>query len=338
MVNQTNEKQAVVLDAMGGDHAPAVTVEGAVLASRDLGLRLFLVGRQEDVETELARHDHAGLPITIVPASDVIEMAEHPATAAKRKKDSSIVVGLNLIKEGKAGAFVSMGNTGAVMAGSLFQLGRIKGVKRPALSTVFPTIGGVCFILDIGANADCKPEYLYQFGLMGSVYSQRVLGVESPRVGIISNGEEEGKGSDLVKEAYQLLKASDLNFVGNIEGKDVPAGLADVVVTDGFTGNVLIKSFEGMAKMMKQLIREELYRSPISMFGGLLAKGAFDRINKRTDYSEFGGGALLGVDDVVIIGHGRANAWAVRNALRVASQAVERDVVEAIRRGIQQPS
>jgi len=335
MANQMNEKHPVVLDAMGGDHAPAVIVEGAVLASRDLGLRIFLVGRQEEVETELAKHDHAGLPITIVPASEVIEMTDHPSTAAKRKKDSSIVVGLNLVQEDKAGAFVSMGNTGAVMAASLFQLGRIKGVKRPALSTVFPTIGGFCFVLDIGANADCKPEYLYQFGLMGSVYSQRVLGVESPRVGIISNGEEEGKGSDLVKETYQLLKASDLNFVGNVEGKDVPAGLADVVVTDGFTGNVLIKSFEGMAKMMKQLIREELYRSPISKLGGLLAKGAFDRISKRTDYSEFGGGALLGVDGVVIIGHGRANAWAVRNALRVGSQAVERDVVEAIRQGIQ---
>lgn len=335
MADQPNARQPVVLDAMGGDHAPEAPVEGAVLAAREFGLPIFLVGRPEAVEPELAKHDHAGLPITLVPASEVIEMADHPAQAAKSKKDSSMVVGLNLLKEGKASAFVSMGNTGGVMAASLFQIGRIKGVKRPALSTVFPTLNGFCLILDVGANADCRPEYLYQFGLMGSVYSQRVLEVKSPRVGIVSNGEEEGKGNELVKEAYQLLKDSLLNFVGNVEGKDVPAGLADVVVTDGFTGNVLVKSAEGMARMMKEFIREELYRSPISMIGGLLAKGAFNRISKRTDYSEYGGAVLLGVDGVVIIGHGRSHARAVRSALRVASQAVERQVVEAIRDGIQ---
>jgi glycerol-3-phosphate acyltransferase PlsX len=320
---------------MGGDNAPVATVEGAVLASREFDLPIILTGRPEVIEAELAKHDHAGLPITIVPASEVIEMTDHPAQAAKRKKDSSMVVGLNLVKSGEASAFASMGNTGAVMAASLFRLGRIKGIKRPANSTVFPTRDGHCFILDVGANAECRPEYLYQFAVMGSIYVERVLEIPNPRVGIISNGEEEGKGNDLVKETFPLLKESKLNFIGNVEGRDVPAGLADVVVTDGFTGNVMVKGFEGIAKMMKELIKEELYRSPISMLGGLLARGAFNRIAKRTDYREYGGAALLGVDGVVIIGHGRSDSRAVRSALRVASQAVESGVVEAIKQGIQ---
>jgi phosphate acyltransferase len=334
MAEETRRKLPIVLDAMGGDHAPAATVEGAILASREFNLPILLVGRPDVIEPELARHEHAGLPITVTPASEIIEMTDHPAQAAKSKKDSSMIVGLNLVKTGQASAFVSMGNTGGAMAAALFTLGRIKGIKRPAVSTVFPTLNGFCFILDIGANADCRPEYLVQFGLMGSIYAERVLDIPNPRVGIISNGEEEGKGNELVKETFPLLKQSGLNFVGNVEGKDVPAGLADVVVTDGFTGNVLVKSAEGMAKMMKEFIREEIYRTPISKLGGLLAKGAFERISKRTDYSEYGGAALLGVDGVVIIGHGRSNARAVRSALRVASQAVERQVVDAIRQGI----
>lgn len=334
MVTGRFEDIPVVLDAMGGDHAPAAPVEGAVLAAREFGMPIYLVGQEDAVQAELARHDHKGLPLTLVPASETIGMDEQPSLAVRRKRDSSIVVGMRLVKEGKARAFVSMGNTGAVMAAALFHLGRIKGVKRPALATIFPTMKGFCLLLDIGANADCKPDYLLQFGLMGSLYARRVLGVESPRVGIVSNGEEEGKGNQLVKDAYKLLKASPLNFVGNVEGKDIPTHLADVVVTDGFTGNVIVKTAEGMAKMMKTFIKEELYRSPISTLGGLLAKGAFDRISKRTDYSEFGGAVLLGVDGVVIIGHGRSNGWAVRSALRVAAQAVAGGVLEGIRQDI----
>lgn len=334
MVTQRFEDIPVVLDAMGGDHAPAAPVEGAVLAAREFGIPIYLVGREEEVRAELTRHNHAGLPLTLVPAGETIGMDEQPSLAVRRKRDSSIVVGMRLVKEGKARAFVSMGNTGAVMAAALFHLGRIKGVKRPALATVFPTMQGFCLLLDIGANADCKPEYLLQFGLMGSLYARRVLGVEAPRVGIVSNGEEEGKGNQLGKEAYKLLKASPLNFIGNVEGKDIPSHLADVVVTDGFTGNVIVKTAEGMAKMMKAFIKEELYRSPISTLGGLLAKGAFDRIGKRTDYSEFGGAVLLGVDGVVIIGHGRSNGWAVRSALRVAAQAASSGVLDDIRQDI----
>lgn len=325
-----NARIAVVLDAMGGDHAPAIPVEGAVMAARDLGLHIYLVGQEEPVLAELARHDHAGLPITVVQAAQVIEMDEHPANAAKNKKDSSIVVGMELVKEGKARAFVSMGNTGAVMAAALFRLGRIRGVKRPALSSVFPTLQGFCFLLDIGANVDCRPEYLSQFGMMGSIYAHKVLGVANPRVGIVSNGEEEGKGSELVKEAYTLLKSSRLNFIGNVEGKDIPAHVADVVVTDGFTGNVIIKTSEGIAKMIKEFLRTEIMRDPISILGGLLTKNAFKRASRRTDYSEYGGAILLGVDGIVAIGHGRSNAPAIRSALRVAAQAVESGILEAI--------
>jgi len=320
---------------MGGDVVPSVPVEGAVLAARDLGVNIILTGPQELVAAELARHEHAGLPITVVHAEEVIEMADHAAASARSKRNSSINIGLDLVKQGQAQAFVSMGSTGAVMAAALLGgLGRIRGVKRPALSSVFPTRSGFCFLLDIGANADCKPEYLYQFGLMGSIYAERALGVANPRVGIVSTGEEEGKGSELVRDAYQLLKQSGLNFVGNVEGKEVAAGAADVVVTDGFTGNVIIKMSEAVAGLMQAWIKEEIYRSPISKLGGLLAKGAFKRVGKKLDYSEFGGGVLLGVDGIVIIGHGRSNAWAMHSAVRVAAQAVRNQVVETIRQGL----
>lgn len=334
MVSTNSGKTTIVLDAMGGDYAPAAPVEGAVLAAREWGLPICLVGRQSEVEAELTKHDHAGLPITVVHASEVIEMAEHPATAARSKRDSSIVVGLNLVKQGQAGAFVSMGNTGAVMAASLFHLGRIKGVKRPALSTIFPTQTGFAFMLDIGANADCKPEYLVQFAQMGTIYAQRALGIANPRVGIVSMGEEEGKGNELVKETYSLLKASGLHFVGNVEGKDIPLGLADVVVTDGFTGNVIVKTAEGVAKLMGDFIREELSRDWRAKLGGLLAKPALKRMAKRIDYREFGGAVLLGVEGIVIIGHGRSSGRAVRSALHVAARAAEARVVEMIREGL----
>jgi glycerol-3-phosphate acyltransferase PlsX len=324
----------VVVDAMGGDVVPSVPVEGAVIAAREFGTRILLTGPQDVVNAELSRHEHAGLPISVVHAEEVVEMTDHAADSAMRKKGSSIRVGLGLVKQGQAQAFVSMGNTGAVMAAALFDLGRIPGVKRPALCTVFPTKSGFCLLLDIGANADCKPEYLTQFALMGTVYAELVLGVKNPSVGIVSNGEEEGKGSELVKQTYALLKTSGLNFVGNVEGKDITAGLANVVVTDGFTGNVIIKNSEGVAKLLMDSIRQEIMRSPVTKLGGLLAKPAFRRVAKMLDYTEFGGAVLLGVDGIVIIGHGRSNAWAVRSAVRVAGQAVRSEVVDTIRRGV----
>jgi glycerol-3-phosphate acyltransferase PlsX len=319
---------------MGGDHAPAVAVEGGVRAARSLGVTVILIGREDVISRELARHDVRGLDLPVVHASEVVEMDEQPAAAVKAKKDSSMVVGMQLVRRGEADAFVSAGNTGGVLAAALFHLGRIKGVQRPALSTIFPTHTGHCFLLDIGANADVKPQYLYQFAIMGAVYAERMLGFQNPRVGLVSNGEEPGKGSQLVKEAFELLTQSDLNFIGNVEGKDIPRGLADVVVTDGFTGNVIIKLSEGIGRLLLEIIEEEIRRRPLAMLGALLAKGAFSAVKARADYRKYGGGALLGVDGMVIIAHGRSNAAAIARAVEVAQQAVEQNVVEVIRAGI----
>lgn len=325
----------IVLDAMGGDHAPPVAVEGGVWAAREYGIEVILVGREDDIRRELAKHDTAGLSLPIVHASQVIEMEEHPAAAVKAKRDSSMVVGMDLLKRGEADAFVSAGNSGGVMAAALFRLGRIRGIKRPALSTIYPTTTGICFMLDMGANTDCKPEYLLQFAYMGVAYAERVLGIANPRVGLVSNGEEETKGSILVQEAHQLLKKSGLNFIGNVEGKDIPAGMADVVVTDGFTGNVIGKLSEGLAESLLTVIKEEIKKSPLATLGALLSKPAFDKVKKRLDYAEFGGAPLLGVDGVVIVAHGRSNAKAIKNAVRVAKQAVEGGMLAAIKEGLQ---
>jgi len=262
-------------------------------------------------------------------------MKEHPAAAIKDKKDSTIVVGMELLKKSEADAFVSAGNTGAVMAAALLHLGRLPGIKRPALATPYPTPTGPVVVLDIGANTDCKPEYLEQFAVMGSAYAEHVLGIPEPRVALLSNGEEETKGNQLVQETYARLKEMPrLNFVGSVEGKDVPMRLADVVVADGFDGNIVIKLSEGLAKALQDIIKEEIKRSPLTILGGLLAKPAFNRVTARLDYAEYGGGFLLGVDGVVIIGHGRSNAKAIKNAVRAAKQAVEGRMLEAIKQGI----
>lgn len=321
----------IVVDAMGSDRHPQPDVEGAVWAAREHDVEIVLVGKQNIVEPELAKHDLSGLDISLVHAGDVIEMKEHPAAAAKSKKDSSMVVGMRMLKKGEVDAFVSMGNSGGVLAVALLYLGRIKGVKRPALSALFPTRKGNCFLLDVGANTDCKPMYLLQFAIMGSVYAERVLGITNPRVAIVSNGEEEGKGNTLVQETYPLLKASSLNFVGNAEGKDIAAGFADVIVTDGFTGNVVVKFAEGVAGFILDLIKEGILSSPVTKLGGLLAQPAFTQIKKRLDYREYGGVPLLGVDGTVIMGHGRSDSLAVKNAIRAAKQAVEKGTIDAIR-------
>jgi len=325
----------IVLDAMGGDFGPAPNVEAAVSAAREFGWEIALVGRQELIRPLLVQHNTANLHLPIVHASEVIEMGEHPAQAVKTKKNSSMVVGMQMVRNGDADAFVTMGNTGGALAAALFHLGRIQGIQRPALSAVFPTAKGWVLLLDVGANADCKPEYLLQFALMGSIYAERVMGIRNPRVGLISNGEEETKGSKLVQAAHRLLKQAPLNFIGNVEGRNLPAGSADVFVTDGFTGNVMIKLAEGMGEFIKGMLREEIMRTTIGKLGGLLIKDALTRISKRTDYQEIGGAPLLGVDGVVIIGHGRSQARAIRSALMRAAEAVERGVVDAIETGLQ---
>jgi glycerol-3-phosphate acyltransferase PlsX len=326
----------IVLDAMGTDNYPAPDVEGAVLAAREWGDEIILVGDEAQVRAELERHDTDGLKLELVHASQVIEMTDKPAEAAKAKTDSSMRVGMNLVRDGQADAFVSAGNTGGLLAvATLHSVKRIRGVKRPAVTAVLPLAKGHVTLLDVGANADCRPEYLYQFGLMGSIYTERVLGVEKPRVALLSNGEEPGKGNMLVKEAFELFKASDLNFVGNVEGKELIAAEADVVVTDGFTGNIALKTIEAVARMLNDLIRDELMSNPLTVLGGLLAKPAFRRVASRIDPYEVGGAPLLGVNGVIIGAHGRSNGWAIRNAIRQARQAVERDVLNALRAGLE---
>ncbi|MGQ9600495.1 MAG: phosphate acyltransferase PlsX [Anaerolineae bacterium] len=340
----------IVLDAMGGDHAPGVVIDGAVIAAREFpGIEIVLVGREGVIKQELARHNTAGLPLSIVHAPEVVEMEEH-TDAVKIKKDSSMRVGMRLVKDGQADAFVSAGNSGGVMAAALFELGRIRGIKRPALATVYPAAPIPVLLLDMGANTDPKPEYLVQFALMGTVYVERMWGLSNPRVGIVSNGEEADKGNILVRDAYPLLQASGLNFIGNVEGKDVTKGMADVVVTDGFTGNVMVKLSEGLVSFLVKYLKAELTAGPLNKAGlllmvpGVLAMlpglllltPTVRRIAKRMDYAEYGGAPLLGVDGMVIIGHGRSNAKAIKNAVRVAKEAVETGMVSAIKDGLQQ--
>ncbi len=328
-----SSETTIALDGMGGDHAPDVVVEGAVLAARELGVRVLLVGPQRELEGKLGQ-EGAALPIEVVNATQVIEMDEHPANAVRQKTDSSMVVGVKLVREGRAQAFVSAGNTGAVMAAGLFELRRIRGVDRPALAAVFPTRKGGTLVIDVGANADCKPEYLAQFGLMGSVYMERVFGVRTPRVGLLSIGEEETKGNALVLAAHPLLRGLPINFVGNVEGKEIPSGEVDVVVCDGFSGNVVLKLAEGMASTITGMIREEINASLISKLFAVGVLPAFRRVRKRLDYAEYGGAPLLGLNGICIVAHGRSNALALKNAGRVASQAVQHNVVENIAKGL----
>ena len=331
----------IVVDAMGGDHGPAITVAGAIDAARELGSAIVLVGDETRIRAELAKHPAAAnLPISVVHAAEEVTMEDKPGDIVRGKPQSSMHVGMRLVKQGEADAFVTMGNTGGALAVALFELGRIKldgqrRIHRPALATRFPTKTGSCLLMDIGANTDWKPVFLQQFAVMGNIYAANVLGVHKPRLGIVSIGEEEGKGNVEVKEAYDLIKATPgLNFVGNLEGKDIPAGLADVVVTDGFTGNVIIKLSEGIASLIVQELREALTSSLRSKIGALLAKPAFRTLGSKLDYAEYGGAALLGLNHICIIGHGRSNARAVRNAIRVAGEAVQSDVVGKIRAGL----
>jgi glycerol-3-phosphate acyltransferase PlsX len=322
----------IALDAMGGDHAPAETVAGAVAAARALGVEVALVGRPEAIGSELKKHDTTGLALPVVEAPDVIAMDEHAAQAARRKPTSSIHVALRQVRDGHAAAMISAGNSGAVMATALFVLGRVPGIERPAIGTVMPTAKGRVLLIDAGANTDPKPAQLVQFGQMGAIYMEKVLGIANPRVGLLANGEEPGKGNELVLAAHPLLaSAPGLNFIGNIEGKDIPAGVVDVVVTDGFTGNVVLKLTEGVATLLLGMVRAEL---TARLTTKLLAAGlrpAFRRLGARLDYREVGGAPLLGVDGLTIIAHGRSDARAIENAIRVAQEAANGGTLEAIR-------
>lgn len=321
----------MAVDAMGGDHAPGEVVAGAVVAAQRLGVEVLLVGPDDQVREQLRRWRAPTDRVRVVHASQKVDMEESPTAALRRKPDSSIAKGLELVRAGQADAFFSAGNTGAVMAASLLTLGRVEGVDRPAVAAVLPTLRGRMVALDVGANVDCKPRHLVQFALMGSVYAERVLGIPSPRVGLLSNGEEAGKGNELVLRTAELLRATDLNFVGNVEGRAVFFGACDVLVCDGFVGNVVLKLGEGMAQGLFQIIREEVRRSTRAKIAVWLLRSRLRALRRRIDYTEYGGAPLLGVRGVVVIGHGASNAHAVYNALRVAQEGVRQHLPGVIR-------
>lgn len=329
----------IVLDAMGSDRAPHPEIDGALAAARDLGCVVVLVGQTEQVEPELRRcgwRRQGDRGVELVEAAEVIAMDDPVAASVRRKKKSSLRIGAKLVAEGHADGLVSAGNTGAAMATAKMVLGMLPGVDRPALAALMPTKSGrPTLILDVGANSDCKPHQLVQFAIMGDAYVRAVLGTTRPTVGLMSIGEEEAKGSELTKEAFPLLRElSSLNFVGNVEGRDVFSGTVDVVVTDGFTGNVMLKLSEGLQDALLHLIRRELSASAITKAGAVLARPAFQRLKKRLDYSEYGGAPLLGVRKIVVVGHGSSNARAIRNLIRIAREFSEHGATDRIERGI----
>lgn len=341
----------IAIDAMGGDYAPAAIVDGAVWAARDYNIPIELVGKEDEIRRELDRIAKKGissnrggyythkikvdlskLDIKITNAEEVIEMGEAVGQAIRKKKKSSIVLAVDAVAKGSSDAVVAAGSTGAAMASSLFGLGRLTGIERPAIALTLPTIKKPFMLLDAGANSSCSPEMLYQFALMGSTFVKNVYGYENPRVGVLNIGEEAGKGNELVQTAYKLLEENKdgLNFIGNVEGKEIFKGSCDVIVCDGFVGNVALKMIEGSSSMLFEMIKQEFCSNIISMAIGLLAKPFMKRIYKRINYEEFGGALLLGVKGITVISHGRSTSYAIRNAVRVAKDAVESGVNKKI--------
>jgi glycerol-3-phosphate acyltransferase PlsX len=338
-MGQTRLTGKVVVDAMGSDRAPHPEIDGALAAARDFGVGVILVGQTEVVVPELRRckwRKDGDKGIWFVEAAEFIGMDEAVATAVRRKRKSSMRIGARLVADGHADGFVSAGNTGAAMATAKMVIGMLPGVDRPALAAMLPSKSGrPTLLLDVGANSDCKPLHMAQFAIMGDAYSRSVLGTERPSVGLMSIGEEEAKGNDLTKEAFPLMRElRSLNFVGNVEGRDVYTGQVDVIVTDGFTGNVILKLSEGLQDAVVTLIKRELSASVITKTGAVLARPAFQNLKKRLDYAEYGGAPLLGVRNIVVVGHGSSNARAIRNAIRNVKEFSEHGALERIERGI----
>ncbi len=339
MTQAETTMRRVALDAMGGDHAPGEVVAGAIQAARQLRLGVILVGPEDQIRAEMAKQDISGLDLTVEHTDEFIRMDEHPAEAVRAKKRNSLTVCMELVRDGRAVAMASAGNSGAVVAAALFTLKRIDGIARPALGAVLPTATGrPTLLLDVGATTDSKPHFLAQFGLMGSAYMRSVFGIEQPRVALLANGEEDTKGDLLVQAAHVRLRAmanaGAINFVGNVEGRDIPGGQVDVIVCDGFVGNVALKLSEGLSRMLLGTIRTELKANPLSLAGAALAKGAFDRVRAKLDYEEYGGAPLLGVRGVAIIAHGSSHAKAIKNAVRVAYQAADQQLSQHISTGV----
>ena len=323
----------IALDAMGSDRAPKPEVEGAIQAARRFGISVALVGPEDRLKAEMARHPFAPSQISIVHASEFITMDEKAVQAVRAKRDSSMRVGLRLVREGQAGAFITAGNTGAAMFAAKTTLGGLPGVDRPALVAIIPTaIGTVSTLLDVGANVDCKPHNLEQFAMMGEIYFRSMFNVARPRVGLLSIGEEEGKGNELTRESFPLLKQLPINFVGNVEGRDIYNGKVDVIVADGFVGNVALKTSEGVANLVRTTLRESLEATITRKVGALLSRSAFSDFKKRIDHTEYGGAPLLGIKGPCFITHGSSNANAIKNAVRVAADFVERNITGNIER------
>ncbi len=321
----------VALDAMGGDRAPAEPVRGALLAHKEFGVQVALVGSPELVREELSHHGAVPSGIDVVEAREAIGMDESPAQAVRQKKQASINVAMDLVKRGVAVGVVSAGNTGAVMASALLNLGRVPGIERPAIGTIAPYSDAGILVLDVGANADCKPSYLVQFAQMGSLYMERVRGVRHPRVGLMNIGEEATKGNELTQEVFPRLERSGINFIGNVEPDRIPHEVADVVVTDGFTGNVAVKATEAAIEFIFGQLRTALTSRLQYKLAALILRPAFTGLRTRLDYSEYGGAPLLGVNGVVIVAHGRADARAIKNALRAAREAASSGMIDAFR-------
>jgi glycerol-3-phosphate acyltransferase PlsX len=331
---------SIVVDAMGSDDFPTPDIVGAVQAAREYGVEIILVGDETKIRPVLAAQNPGNLPIRVVHAPEILTMEDKGMAlvlkARRPNSKNSMAIGIDLVKNGQAEAFVTAGNTGAASVTAYFRLGTIPGVDRPGLSPVFPTATGSCVVLDVGANPDCKPENLLQFAIMGSIYSEKVRGVKNPKIGLLSNGEEAGKGNELIKHTYPLLKDSGLNFYGNIEGKELIGGIIDVAVTDGFTGNILLKTSEAVAKLLMDKIKEAIQTGGMrAKLGGMLVKPALKGIKKMMDPAEEGAAPLLGVNGLVFIGHGRSDANAIKNAIRSANNAVKANVLESIRTAIE---
>ncbi len=330
----------IVVDAMGSDDYPVPDVVGAVMAAREYGVEIILVGDEAKIRPVLAAQAAGALPIQIRHAPEMLTMEDKGEALAfkarHREASNSMAVGIDLVKNGQADAFVTAGNTGAAMITALFRLGRLRGIDRPAVAPIFPTSTGTCVVLDVGANPDCKPENLVQFAIMGSVYAEKVRGVKNPKVGLIANGEEEGKGNELVRATAPLLRKSGLNYYGNVEGKEVIGGKVDVAVADGFVGNVMLKTAEAVGKLILDQVKSAIQSGgPLAMLGGLLVRPALGKIRRLLDPSEQGAAVLLGVNGLVFIGHGRSDAAAIKSAVRLARDAAQADVLGATRLAIE---
>ena len=326
----------IALDAMGGDRAPRVIVEGAAWASREMDVHIILVGNERNIKKILAKTIYREEKISIKNAKEVIAMNEPAAISVRRKKDSSIAVGINLIKEGKADAFVSAGNTGAVVCAAALKLRTLPGVERPGIGVVLPTLGGPCLMLDVGANIDCTPLHLLHYGIMGSVYAKHILGLVNPKVGLLNIGQEEYKGNTLVKDARKLMESSNINFSGYVEASDVYIGKASVVVCEGFVGNIVLKITESFAEASSKFLKQELTRSLLPKIGAILSLPAYHAIKKKIDASEYGGAPLLGVDGRVIIAHGGSSAKAIKNAIRTGQEYVAHKINQHITKEIEE--